>query len=194
MLFASLSPVRQPYIRIYGKPEKNRNSVRSGSASAARGQSLAELSAALVLMTPLVLATIDGLSICVGAAINDTTCRDAARAAASGPPAETTLGTRTVASGQAPYKRARAVVEKVYQTNLPMKIREVISVKETVKDYPPATMGGGSLDGEVSVETTIDIYPPFLVKSIVGPSGISLKTKHIVPYTYTIAASAGGGV
>ena len=153
------------------------------------GQSLSELVGALAVMTPLILISIDLLSVCVGLAINDSTCRDAARAAAAGPPGDQTIGTRTVNSAKTPYIRAKAVVKNVYQSNLPMKIRDTLQVVETVKDYPPADRGGGSLDGEVSVETTIDIYPPFFVHALVGPSGVTLKTKHVVPFTYTIAAS-----
>ncbi len=155
-----------------------------------RGQSLSELAGALAVMTPLVLITIDLLAISIGVAINDSVCRDAARAAAAGPPGLETLGTRNVAPDQTPYLRAKAVVKNLYNTNLPMKIREALDVKETVKDVPPATMGGGSLDGEVSVQTVIDVYPPFLVKFLVGPEGISLKTKHIVPFTYTVKAAS----
>lgn len=163
-------------------------SSRKGSRRRA-GQSLTELAAALVFMTPIILAAIDGLTILMGAALNDSTCRDAARAAASGPPGDQAVGTRSVASDKTPYRRASAVIKNVYNTNLPMKIRDSLQVSETVIDFPPAAMGGGSLDGEVSVQTVIDIYPPFLIKALVGPEGISLKTKHIVPYTYTIKAT-----
>lgn len=154
------------------------------------GSSLAELGGALVLMVPILLIVFDCLAICIGTGINDATCRDAARAAASGPPGQNLIGTgRTVTVAQPPYKRAKAVVKNVYQSNLPMKIRDNMDVVETVKDIPPTTTGG-SLSGEVSVETTIDIYPPFLVGAMVGESGVTLKSKHVVPYTYTITASS----
>lgn len=155
------------------------------------GQSLTELAAALIVMTPVLLAAIDAGTILMGAAINDSTCRDAARAAASGPPGDQTTGTRTVTSDKAPYKRAIAVIKNVYRTDLPMKIRDNLQISETVKDFPPANLGGGSLDGEVSVQTVIDVYPPFLIHLLVGENGVSLKTKHIVPYTYTISATNG---
>ncbi len=153
------------------------------------GQSLSELAAALIVMTPVLLAAIDGGTILIGAAINDSTCRDAARAAASGPPGDQATGTRAVMSDKAPYKRAVAVIKNVYHTDLPMRIRDALEVNETIKDYPPANLGGGSLDGEVSVQTVIDVYPPFLIHLLIGEEGLSLKTKHIVPYTYTISAT-----
>jgi hypothetical protein len=174
---------RQPVLKLH-------RDLRTRRANA--GQSLSELAAALVVMTPILLAAIDGGTILMGAALNDSTCRDAARAAASGPPGDQSIGTRAVASDKAPYKRAVAVIQNVYNTNLPMKIRDTLQISETVKDYPPANSGGGSLDGEVSVQTVIDVYPPFLIHLLVGEDGISLKTKHIVPYTYTISATTSG--
>lgn len=176
--------IRQREFRRYRRP-KSRSTRQAG-------QSLSELAGALIVMTPILLAAIDGGTILIGAAINDSTCRDAARAAASGPPGDQSTGTRTVSSDKAPYKRAVAVVKNVYRTDLPMKIRDALQITETVKDYPPANMGGGSLDGEISVQTVIDVYPPFLIHLLIGEDGLSLKTKHIVPFTYTISATTSG--
>src|SRR5271157_1534729 len=106
------------------------NAQRCQKRNRTSGSSLAELAAALVLMTPILLLMIDCLSICIGTAINDSVCRDAARAAASGPPAVASVGNRSVAMGQAPYARAQTVIKNVYQTNLPMKIRDAITVSE----------------------------------------------------------------
>lgn len=143
----------------------------------------------LALLTPVVLVLIDCVFIGIGCAINDSVCRDAARAAASGPPGFSGISTnRTVSPGESPYKRATAVVKKVYNTSLPMKMKETLTVMESVDDVPPDAMGG-AIDGMVSVETLIDIYPPFLVGTVVGESGISLKSKHQVPITYVLPAS-----
>ena len=153
------------------------------------GQGLVEVVTTLALLTPVVLILIDCVFIGIGCAINDSVCRDAARAAASGPPGFSGISTnRTVAPGESPYRRAMAVTKKVYDTRLPMKVKETLTVVESVADVPPATMGG-AVDGMVSVETVIDIYPPFLVGTVVGESGISLKTKHQVPITYVLPAS-----
>ncbi|MCA9805444.1 MAG: hypothetical protein KC777_25915 [Cyanobacteria bacterium HKST-UBA02] len=162
-------------------------------AFASRGtnaQSLTELAAALALLVPVLLVVIDLCILGTGAALNDVVCRDAARAAASGPPSDTTLATnRDVVPGKTPYQRAIAVIERIYHSNLPVKVRDDMKIIETVRDVPPPPYQG-AVDGEISVETTVDIYPPFLVGAImgavVGDAGVAVKSKHVVPFTYTI--------
>jgi hypothetical protein len=150
------------------------------------GQGLVELCAGLVLVVPIALTCIDLGTIALGATINDAVCRDAARAAASGPPGTPTIGTaRTVAPNEAPYQRALAIVRSQTPRNLPIKVGEQILVTETLRDVPPEEIGGG-IDGDVDVSTSAIIIPPFLVSAITGPKGITLNSKHIVSYTYTM--------
>ncbi len=150
------------------------------------GQGLAELCAGLVVIIPVALTCIDLGTIALGATVNDNICRDAARAAASGPPGLPLVGNaRSVSPSQAPYQRALAVVRNQTPKNLPIKVAEQIQVVETLRDVPSADIGGG-IDGEVDVSTTAQIVPPFLVSAITGPKGIILNSKHIVSYTYTL--------
>lgn len=154
-----------------------------------QGQGLVEVVTTLAVLMPALLVLLDCIFIGIGAAINDTVARDAARAAASGPPGVNMISNnRVVLVAETPYQRAVAVSKRIYGTNLPMKVRDTLKVRESINDIPPASMGG-AVEGEMSVETTIDIYPPFLVGAIVGPSGIALKSKHIVPVTYVVPAS-----
>lgn len=149
-----------------------------------RGQGVAELVGALVLLVPIVLTAIDLGILAIGAAINDSICRDAARAAASGPPSEFSLGdSRNLTPDKAPYQRALSVATKLYSTNFPAKIRNTLVAVETVRDIPPNSTGG-AIDGDVAITTTIDIYPPFLVGAIMG--GVSLSSSHKVPITYVM--------
>jgi len=163
----------------------NRKSIRLRG----KGQGLAELCAGLVLVVPIALTCIDLGTIALGATVNDNICRDAARAAASGPPAIPVVGnSRSVSPGQAPYQRALAVVRNQTPRNLPIKVGEQIQVVETLRDVPPADVGGG-IDGDVNVSTSAQIVPPFLVSAITGPNGITLSSRHIVSYTYTVPQS-----
>lgn len=149
-----------------------------------RGQGIAELVGALVLLVPVALTVVDLGILAIGAAINDSICRDAARAAASGPPSEFTLGnSRNLTPDKAPYKRALSVATKLYSTNFPAKVRNTLLAVETVRDIPPSSTGG-AIDGDVAISTTIDIYPPFLVGAVMG--GISLSSSHKVPITYVM--------
>lgn len=150
------------------------------------GQGSVELVGVLVCLIPVGLFLIDLGVVAIGAGLNDAVCRDAARAAASGPPSELTVAdNRLVAPGQAPYLRAQSVIKKVYATSMPAKMRDNIEAIETVRDVPPAETGG-AIDGEVSVKTIIDIYPPFIVGKIVGDGGVTLTSKHSVPITYVM--------
>lgn len=158
---------------------------RPAQSRTKKAQGLAEVVGVLVCLVPVVLLVIDLGMIAIGAGLNDQACRDAARAAASGPPSDLSKGeNRQVGSGTAPYDRAAAVVKKIYSTSLPMKVRESIQAVETVRDIP--TDIGGAVDGEVSVKTTIDIFPPFLAGAVVGPQGVALNCTHTVPITYVV--------
>ena len=153
-----------------------------------RGQALAELCAALLVIVPMFLLLLDCGSVFLGATLNDFICRDAARAAGSGPPSSFITGNqRTVGEKDAPMQRAEAVVKRVYLTGLPMKVRDKIDIVETVTDVPPE-INGGAINGEISVHTTIDIYPPFLIGHL-GVAQVTLNSKHVVPITYVRPAS-----
>jgi hypothetical protein len=70
-----------------------------------------------------------------------------------------------------------------------MKVRDTVKVFETLTDVPPDTIGG-AITGSVSVETTVDIYPAFLIKGLVGSASIPLSSSHTVPYTYVVPRPA----
>ncbi len=140
--------------------------------------------AILVLLVPVALLIIDCVVLAIGASQNDSVCRDAARAAASGPPGDMSTGNnRSVASGSPPYKRAQSVIKRVWNSGVPAKVRDELTVLETIRDVPPPELGG-PVDGEVSVLTVVDVYPPFIVSAFVGPAGMSFRSRHSVPYTY----------
>jgi TadE-like protein len=150
------------------------------------GSSLVEFSVVLVVAVPIVLSVIDLGYIALGAQVNDTVARDAARAAAEGPPAGTpTESNKVLKASDEPYKRAEEVVENFYCTNIPAKVRDVLSVTESLVDVPPNTQGG-AVDGQIAVETTVDIYPPFLIGGLLDGHKITLAARHNLPYTYVV--------
>ncbi|HEY9789983.1 MAG TPA: hypothetical protein V6D22_06275 [Candidatus Obscuribacterales bacterium] len=151
----------------------------------AAGQSFIELGAAMIVLVPILLLLIDLSIIAIAAGLNDSVCRDSARAAASGPPAGTPVAyNQVLPPASEPYKRALAVVKSIYATHIPAKVRDTIQVTESVVDVPPAPQGG-SVTGDVAVQTTIDVYPPFIVRAIT-PGGIALACRHSVAYTYVV--------
>lgn len=151
------------------------------------GSGMIELSVGLAVCVPIVLICIDLGTIAFGAYLNDVVCREAARAAAAGPPAQKGAGTKTVATAETPYQRAVSVIKYHVPTNMPIKVLEQPQVNETVRDFPPPELGG-AVDGDVTVETTVDIAPPFLVRQIINGS-VKAKAKHVVSYTYVLTPS-----
>lgn len=160
----------------------NATATKKGYARNQKAQALTELAVALLVLIPIALLLIDGVYVMIGASLNEFVCRDAARAAASGVPSSLNTGEhRTVRSGP-PKDRATAVISKVYYSGLPMKVRTNVNVEETVRDVPPKSEGG-AVDGDISVTTTIDIYPPVQVRWV-DPCVVVLRSKHTVPITY----------
>lgn len=156
-----------------------------------RGQSLAELAAGLMVFVPIILLLCDCAVIVIGVAQNDTACRDAARAASSGPPGAMLPGTRTVTSGQAPYRRAKSVIKEIYALGGLIKISETMAIKETVRAPLPEAPHGGPILGEVSVQTTAEVSPPFLIGAIVQSGSLQFKNTQKYPYTYVMPSSGG---
>jgi hypothetical protein len=149
------------------------------------GQSIVELGFGLIVLLPILLCMLNCLFVGIGAYLNEAVSRDAARAAASGAPSSLTIGQRKVNTG-APKDRVLAVINKVYFAGLPLKVRTTPTVIETVNDVPPQA-DGGAVDGEVSVTTTIDIYPPVQVQGL--GSHVTLTSTHVMPITYMLHAS-----
>jgi hypothetical protein len=154
------------------------------------GSSLAELAAGLLVAVPIFLALLDCGILMIGVAANDALCRDAARAAAAGPPSVMTAGERTVGGGTAPYTRARAIVERIYNLGIPARVRSgSIFVHEKID-----SVVGGSINGTLTVSTTADINPPFIVGFVTHHS-IAMSCSHTYPFTYTPpVATTGGGL
>lgn len=161
--------------------------LRTIQKSRKSGQSLVELSVGLMFMIPIVLLMLNCLFVAVGASLNEFVSRDAARAAASGPPSSLQTGSNRKVKSGAPKDRVVAVINKVYYSGLPMKVREDATIVETVRDVPPKS-DGGAIDGEVTVTTTIDIYLPVQVQGL--DSRVVLKSKHTVPITYMLRVNS----
>lgn len=150
------------------------------------GHSIVELAAGLIICIPVFLAVIDLIFIGMGASTNDTVCRLAAEAAAAGPPSTSTApSTNQLSAGKSAYDIAVSVIKLHQPTKLPAQVSDTPSVSEQLIDVPPPEQGG-AVDGEVSVTTTVVITPPFVIGAYYGKDGVSLKSKHVVPFTYVV--------
>lgn len=153
------------------------------------GQSIAELAAGMLVFVPIILLLIDCAVIMIGVSTNEAVCRDACRAASAGPPASTTAGSHTVSPGSSPYKRALKVIKDVYAAGGFVKINETMSISESLQNPLPQAPMGGPYIGLVTVETTADIAPPFLIRVFVENGTYQFKNTQRYPYTYVMPSS-----
>lgn len=162
------------------------------SRTPGRGASIIELAAGLMIIVPVVLFCIDVATLFMGAQLNASACREAARAASNGPPS-------AVVAGE-PQRRAETVVRRVFKTGGAVRLQPDIQCTETVRQLPDPNFGGPAL-GEVTVQTKVHVYPPFLISTVVGPGGVTLTSEHTFPITWakgsgsTLAnnGNSGGG-
>ncbi len=155
-----------------------------------KGQSLAELGAGMMVFVPVILLLIDCAVIMLGVSANEAACRDAARAASSGPPAALSASAmHTVGPGSMPYKRALSVVKDIYAPAGMVKIKDQLTVKEGLKNPLPLAPEGGPVIGQVSVETTVEVYPPFLIRVFAENGTYTFKNTQSYPYTYVMPSS-----
>jgi len=154
------------------------------------GSGLVELCAALIFGVPLVLASTDLGVIALGAYMNDCVCRDAARAAAAGAPSAATAPVaQKISPTEPPYDRAVAVINDHLPTALPIKVSDQPEVSENL-NYVPTPEVGGSVDGEVTVKTSVVILPPFILAQYFGAGGLTLTARHSDAYTYVVPRKA----
>lgn len=169
------------FLRASGK-------IGSGSINrrATHGQSMVELAGGLIICIPIFLSIVDLGFIAMGASANDSVCKEAAAAAASGPPSVTVSpSTNKLSAGQPGYDLAVSTIRVHQPTRMPAKVSEQPDVVEHLIDVPPPEQGG-SVDGEMEVATTVAINPPFLLGAYFGKQGVSLTSKHIAPFTYVV--------
>jgi len=156
------------------------------SRNRAKGQSLVELAAGLMVFIPMILLLIDCSVIMIGVSVNEAACRDAARAASSGSsPSTSSAGTHTVVPSSIPYQRAVAVIKNMYSGAGLVSISTTLAMTESLNS---PTVSGAPLTGEVSVETTASVTPPFLIRVFVENGAYTFKSSQSYPYTYVAPA------
>lgn len=146
------------------------------------GQSAIELIGGTIVIIPLVLFGIDCVTVYMGQNLNTQVCRDAARAASKGPP--------SAIFPNSPQQRAELVVRRSQKTEGAIRLSPNVIVTENVRPPLPVMPFGGSVDGEVTVETTVDVYPPFLLHGVVRNGAVTIKAKQTFPFTWVMENQA----
>ncbi len=120
----------------------------------------------------------------MGVALNDSVCRDAARAASLGPP-------DAINSGE-PQRRAEAVVQKANKTTGAIRLDPNVTIKETLTGALPQAPYGGPVNGDVAVTTKVAVYPPFLLAACLNSPGgaVTFTARQTFNYTWSMASTA----
>ena len=144
-----------------------------------KGTSLIEMSAAILIALPVLLFFCDMTLLAIGLQINEKTCLDAARTAASGAPESAEL-------------RAASVVERMNSEKA--EIITNIRLVDVLNDIDPKSLKfvkqyGGTVPGRVNITTCIDVKPIFF--RCLAPNGqyFTLQAKESFPYTYVIPSA-----
>jgi len=150
----------------------NRHIVRMG----ARGSSLLELSVGLVVLIPIVLFLFDLCVIVLNVQVNDSTCREAARIAASGNPLDA-------------QARAMAVINRANSSPSSMLSNfTLLNLNSTVTAQDISALGtyGGPVKGTVTVTTQVDVRPFIVQYVFAGKAPLRFISKQSFPFTYLV--------
>jgi hypothetical protein len=141
-----------------------------------RGSSFIELATGLLALIPVVLVIFDLCMIVIGVQINDSTCREASRVAASGNPLQA-------------QSRAQAIVDRANSRASGMVSNFVLAnFTSTVTAADVAAVGtyGGPVNGTVTVETDVSIHPMVVQLVYTGKSPLHFRSQQSFPFTYVV--------
>ncbi len=141
-----------------------------------RGSSFIELATGLLALIPVVLVIFDLCIIVMGVQINDSTCREAARVAASGNPLQA-------------QSRAQAIIDRANSRASGMVTNFVLAnFASTVTAEDVAELGtyGGPVKGTVTIETDVSIHPIVVQLVYTGKSPLHFRSQQSFPFTYVV--------
>jgi Flp pilus assembly protein TadG len=144
------------------------------------GFALVELAVGLVLLLPVALVLLDFAVIVMSVQVNDSICREAARAAATGDP--NNASARATAIVNVAKSGDRAFVSNI----------RLITVSSTVTaaELAKLTPYGGPVQGSVTVQTSIEVRPFIVQWAYNGKSPLIFHSKQTFPYSYSVPNTA----
>lgn len=142
------------------------------------GQSTIEMIAGVIVIMPVILFLFDLAVVLLSVQVNDAACRDAARAAAAGPPSQLT-------------DRANTIVNNFYKSGgYISKIEVIPNGTQANITATPDPVYGGPYTGTAQVTTKMTINVPVTVKGIL-PTQVQLNAVHSMPITYIAPNTSG---
>jgi hypothetical protein len=155
----------------------------SREASRSEGQSLIEVISGLVLIFSIVLALTDLGAVIYAAALNDTTCRNAANAAAVGPPGEADHRAQVVVAraNSGGFSAAFAHFVLITPVGVGITARPSLQVDtDTGQTFCP----GGMVSGTVEVTTEVEVRPFVLGTVCRGKAPFVFRSTQTFPIRY----------
>jgi Flp pilus assembly protein TadG len=156
-------------------------SINSSQKSRKRGQSLVELVVGIAVLIPVMLLIFDLAVIVIAVQMNDSTCREAARVAASGSPSDV-------------QQRANAIISRanVRATGM-MSNFTLVSYSNTAPANYMSTIGqfGGPINGTVTIQTEVDVKPFIVQWAYNGISPLKFRSQQSFPFTYVMPNTTG---
>ena len=150
------------------------------------GSSAVELCLALFIIVPLVVLAIDAGFLFFGCAFASTACREAARWASNGQPADVTQPhSGLVASNTGPYTRAVNALATFHTSKFAA--FSSMQVSETITDPVPTSPFGGMANGNVTVSMQATVAPPIPLPMI--PTYVQFPVQESFPYTWVMPAT-----
>jgi hypothetical protein len=144
-----------------------------------KGYSLVEMIAMAIVIVPLFLALIDLYFVILGYWWTVSHCRAAARAAAQGPP--------NALARDEPLRRALLYMNvSGADGNSTLRLTDC-NVTDSLRSIPDLTTGG-AVSGTVTVNVTVEVIPPFLLKMGVPGQKFVVNSSQSSPYTYVLRA------
>ena len=141
-----------------------------------RGISTVEMIAGLVVLIPIILTLFDLGCIISGVLVNDTVCRDIARAVSESDPAS------------AKQRAEQLVVQANKKSGSVVSQYSLVGDPQNADLVVPAPEVGGLVKGTVTVRTRVEIRPPFLVGVVYGGQGLNFDSQQTFPYTFSMPA------
>ncbi len=144
------------------------------------GQSIIELCAGLIILVPIIMALVDLAFVIASMQINDAACRDAARAAAAGPPSQA-------------HKRANGVAKASYRGSGYIKGPTIDTEDVTTNPATIAPLGpfGGPYQGTVRVKSHVELTMPVPIPFVPATMNkIDFVAQQEFPITYVEPNSA----
>jgi len=149
-----------------------------------KGASLVELGAGAIVLVPIFLYGLDYASIFLAQQFGTNVCRDAARAAAAGPP--TMYCINGSSDAHRPRMRAKQVIDRSSNSASTIRVEPNFKFYEHLDPPLPQAPFGGPVNGWVRVRTTAGLNPPFQLP--MGPKYVAIDQELTFPITWVMSA------